>query len=60
MRNAEITIIHENIVKELLRELKYNKENACMTYDELSWRLERVVGPRQLASFLGDISEWCH
>lgn len=59
MNTIYITDIHVAIVTELLKELNKDRFNACITYDDLSCRLNRRVGPRQLAGFLGDISTWC-
>lgn len=56
---TEITDIHVDIVNVLLKELKKNKGNACMTYSELSCRIGDRVGPRNLDRYLGDISSQC-
>lgn len=64
MKNYEITDIHEEIVKVLLRLLRNKgkkvKSAGVITYGDLCARIEHKASPRTVAGYLGDISCWCH
>ena len=60
MEGYEITNIHEDVAKTLVDRIKKHGENARIYYSDLCSLIDNVVGCRQIASYIGDISCWCY
>ena len=60
MEGYEITNIHEDVAKILVDRIKKHGENARIYYSDLCSLIDNVVGCRQIASYIGDISCWCY
>ena len=56
MEGYEITNIHEDVAKILVDRIKKHGENARIYYSDLCSLIDNVVGCRQIASYIGDIS----
>ena len=59
MNARSITDLHEEIAKVLVNRLKRNPQSAIMTYKKLCELVENKIDPRNVATYIGDLSIWC-
>lgn len=59
MNARSITDLHEEIAKVLINRLKRNPQSAILTYKELCELVENKIDPRNVATYIGDLSIWC-
>lgn len=57
-RREDMVDLHEKIVVLLLDRIK--KDNAVLSYQELCDSLDTQIDAKQIASYLIDLSVWCH
>lgn len=60
MMAANITDLHEEIAKELIKRLRKNPQSAMMSYGELCKLIGNKIDPRNISYYIGDLSVWCY
>lgn len=60
MNGREITDLHEEIAKVLIKRLRKSPHSAMMSYGELCKLVGNKTDPRTVAGYIGDLSVWCH
>ena len=59
MKAEQITDLHEEIAKILIKRLRKKTQCAMMSYGELCRLVNNKIDPRNVAGYIGDLSVWC-